>query len=404
MPIYEQKGVRTREDLEHLVKHNRCAVCGASLYVFLDWGKHLTFLACTDWNRTHHEGIQREPSRYEMEGLATLNIEARRNIMVTEHGVEKANALEKYQGGGQLTKEGAMEVLRLVYPDCPDQEIARTAMLCRDFGLHPLMKEVYLIKFKDTWVTVIGITANRKIASAKKGAFSFLDDTPRAATKEEVDRQYGSDSHEARANIISICRLRGERGNTANGFGLWPKDKNPYGTDKGNTPRNMANIRAERQALDRLPGDAMPLKGFDVIDEAYAEMPEPPAVTIQTESGEVDTGTGEIVDSTAEPVVDKPEHLCAEHGCEYERQTKGSSIYYSHAIEGGGWCYEKKPKKAKAAASEKIITDQILKLEKLAKEKGANLGEMVKAKGWEATKPSELSFDQAQVLIDELTG
>lgn len=353
MPIYEQKGVRTREDLEGLVKYNRCAECSARLEVFLDWKEHLTFLACANWNRTHHEGIERKPSRYEMEGLASLNIPTRREIMNQAYGEAKANALEKYQGGGLLTYSGAMEILKLVYPNCPEQEITRTAMLCRDFGLHPLMKEVYLIPFKnkktgkDDWATVIGITANRKIASAKKGAFSFLDDTPRAATKEEVDRQYGPNSHEARANIISICRLRGEKENTANGFGLYPKDKEPYGTDKGNTPRNMANIRAERQALDRLPGEAMPLKSFDVIDEVYAEAPDTPAVTVTTESGEVDTSTGEIVEPMAEPPVNiqaaKPEHWCEEHGCQYERKARGSSVWYAHKA-SGGWCNEIKTK------------------------------------------------------------
>ena len=411
MPIYEGQG-RTREDLEGLVKYNRCAECGGRLEVYLDWKEHKTYLACTDWNRTQHEGIEREPSRYEMQGLASLNIPKRREIMVEEYGEAKANALSKYQGGGQLTKEGAMEVLKLVYPDCPEQEIIRTAMLCRDFGLHPLMKEVYLIPFKRKngsgfdWATVIGIGANRKIASARKGAFSFLDDTPRMATKSEVEKQFGPNSLEARDNLISITKLRGERGNTVNGIGLWPRDKEPKGTSKGNTPRNMANIRAERQALDRLPGEAMPLKNFDVIDEAYAETPLPAAVDtiVTTESGDVNTGTGEIVESTAKVVEEaKPEHWCDEHNCEYDRHIKGSAVFYSHPKEGGGYCNEIKSKKAAPAkTSDTILTEQIVKLEKIAKETGADIGELVKKKGWPATKPSELSFDQAQVLIDDL--
>ncbi len=403
MPYYLETD--DRDLLKKLRLYHLCQECGGELEALYDLKRHLPYIQCKA--TPGHEGIEREPSRYEMGGLATLNIEARRNIMVQTHGVDKANAMEKYQGGGQLTKEGAMEVLKLVYPDCPETEIIRTAMLCRDFGLHPLMKEVYLIPFNKkgggkAWATVIGITANRKIASSLKGVFSFLDDTPRAASKAEIVKQFGTNSHEEEDNIISICRLRGERGNTANGFGLYPKKDNPYGTDKGNTPRNMANIRAERQALDRLPGDAMPLKGFDVIDEAYAE---PPVVTITTESGEVDTGTGEIIETTAEPVADKPEHWCEEHGCEYDRHTKGTSIFYSHLKEGGGYCNEIKSKKAAASDTpEKIRAGHIVKLEKLAKEKGANIGELVKAKGWPATKPTELSFDQAQVLIDDLTG
>ena len=164
----------------------------------------------------------------------------------------------------------------------------------------------------------------------------------------------------------------------------------------------MANIRAERQALDRLPGDAMPLKSFDVIDEAYAEAPA--AVTITTESGEVDTGIGEIIESKAEPVDTKPEHWCHLHNCEYERKVRGSSVWYAHK-HAGDWCNELKRKApSPAETADTIASEQLVKLETLAKEKGANIGEMVKAKGWPATKPSELSFDQAQVLIDDLTG
>ena len=344
MPIYEQVGMRTREDLEQMVKRHHCRVCGARLEVFLSWKEHKTFLACSDWPRTHHEGIQRKPSRYEMEGLASLNIATRREIMVQAFGEAKTMELEKFQGGGQLSKQGAMEVLKLVYPQCPEKEIIRTAMLCADFGLHPLMKEVYLIPFQNKsggqdWATVIGITANRKIASAKKGAFSFLDDTPRAASQEEVDKQFGPGSQEAKENLISICRLAGEKGNTANGFGLYPKNKNPYGTDKGNTPRNMANIRAERQALDRLPGEAIPLKGIDVIDESY--MDQPAAVTVKTENGEVVKSTGELLPAAAEPAEGKPEHWCEEHGCEFQRKVRGSSVWYAHKV-GDSWCNEKK--------------------------------------------------------------
>lgn len=60
-------------------------------------------------------------------------------------------------------------------------------------------------------------------------------------------------------------------------------------------------------------------------------------------------------------------------------------------------------KKAKETEPAKTLSEQIVKLENLAKAKGTNIGDMVKAKGWPATKPSDLSFDQAQVLIDELT-
>lgn len=153
------------------------------------------------------------------------------------------------------------------------------------------MKEVYIIGFtskktgKKTYSTVIGIGATRKMSS-NKGTYSYLDDTPRAAAHQEIVKQYGEDSEEERDNLVSICKLKGDKGNEAIGFGLWPKDSEPYGVEKGNTKRNMANIRSERQAHDRLSGTSLP-RGVEVIDEAYVD-----AETI----GKVDRATGEITD------------------------------------------------------------------------------------------------------------
>ena len=45
------------------------------------------------------------------------------------------------------------------------------------------------------------------------------------------------------------------------------------------------------------------------------------------------------------PELDQPAHWCQEHSQEfrrYEKQTsKGLSAWYSHRVEGGGWCKEK---------------------------------------------------------------
>ena len=335
-----------RKLVKKLLKHQACAECGGRLEALYDMEKKLPYLQCKA--NPQHEGIEREASRYEMNGLSSLNIPTRREILKKEFGTEMTTQLEKYQGGGQLTQEAAMTILKLVYPNCPEPEIIRTAILCRDFGLHPLMKEVYLIPFKnkkggDDYATVIGITANRKIASAKKGAFSFLDDTPRAASHAEIVKQFGDNSQEEQENLISICQLKGEKGNTATGFGLWPKNSNPYGIDKGNTKRNMANIRSERQALDRLPGEALPLKGIEVIDEAYAEVPD---------VGKVNTRTGEIIDgesrelpeSEPESVPPTKEHWCEVHNCAFELKTGKFGAFYAHKKPEGGWCNEKKKK------------------------------------------------------------
>ena len=265
------------DNIRKLIRQNVCSECGRQLYAYLDAEKKV-YIACS--NQTH-EGIAREyqPPTEDYRSNIRREIE-----MEQKHGRETAVAMRDIPKQGQLTKVEATSVLQLVYPNATQDEITRCAIFCRDFGLHPLANEVYLIPFKKKWkdsnnqwheethnAMVVGIPASRKMAHALKGDFSFLEDTPRAATEEEIVKQYGKDSEEARDNIISVTKLQGVGGNFAIGFGLYPKDESPYGMDKGNTRRNMANIRSERQATDRLPGRAMPR--YEVIDATYAELP-----------------------------------------------------------------------------------------------------------------------------------
>ncbi len=292
MPYYLETD--DRKLLEQLKRLNVCAECGSELYAYYDFDKHLPYLACS--RVIGHQGIAREYRE-----PRELNIPAWREKMEKEYGQEKGKELARYHPAEtKLNQAQAMHILKLVYPNAPEDEIMRCAILCRDFGLHPLKKEVYLIPFlnkktgKKEWSTVVGIAADRKIAATQKGAYSFLDDTPRAASKDEVIKQFGENSEETEKNLISICKVQGESGNQSIGFGLWSKGNDPYGTDKGNTKRNMANIRAERQAVSRLPG--RPLPQVEVIDEAYAEVPE---------IGTVDTTTGEVIE--ASEAENKPE-------------------------------------------------------------------------------------------------
>jgi len=344
VPIYEEEGKLTLKDLLDLRRKMKCKECGGMLNVFLDPDNGKAFLACNNWHRTHHEGVAKEARLFQP------NIPTRRRIMNDQYGKETTTALDKARlpMTGALTQSQAMHILKLVYPYVPEDEIIRTAILCRDFGLHPLMKEVYIIGFKNNrtgkvdYSTVIGIAANRKMAADKKGPYSFIDLSPRAASKEEIVKQYGADSEEERDNLISICILKGQQGNEAVGFGLWPKDKTPYGTDKGNTKRNMANIRSERQALDRLPGEALPLRHLDVIDEAYAEVPD---------VGKVDTRTGEIVEGEFKEVEGGPkEHWCKEHNCPFEKKHSRFGDFYAHKKPEGGWCNEAKKKQTTSKA------------------------------------------------------
>lgn len=375
MPIYVE-GTTTREDLEKLRKTNNCKVCGGWLNLFRVLTTGAIYLACADYLRTQHEGIEREASRYEMEGIAALNIPKRREIMVEQFGKETTTALEKARlpMTGALTQPQAMHILKLVYPNVPEDEIVRTAILCRDFGLHPLMKEVYIIPFgegeKRTWVTVLGINATRKMMS-RQGTYSYLDNTPRVMREKEQVDIFGKVD---KANIVAITKLRTRQGEAAQGYGRWPINKNPYGMDKGNTQENMAFIRSERNAFGRLFTDAMP-QGIDVIDEAYVDIPD---------IGKIDTSTGEITEGmveeatveaewkdlddggivnikTGETLPDLPqavkEHWCKEHNCAFDLKRKGSSTWYSHEISKGVWCNENKKKETQPEPSEPAASE-----------------------------------------------
>jgi len=274
-PIFESE-TRTRDDLEKLRKTNVCAVCGAWLNVFLDKDTGLAFVACHDWLRTHHEGIMREASPFQQKGLESLTIVERRKIMTQQHGEKTSTALEKYHGVTSLTKPEALEILQSVFPNAPEKEMTRAVLLCTSYSLNPLMGHVFLIPFKkrdkagkvtgEEWATVLGIKAKRLLAS-RRHPISYVDDTPRLMTEEEQKKIYGKvdESH-----ICTITVLKNPAtGAEARGYGKWERGKEPYGTDKGNSAENMAFIRSESQALDRLCPGEMPV-GVEVIDETYA--------------------------------------------------------------------------------------------------------------------------------------
>ncbi len=349
MPYYPED--QSEDNLKKLRRNNVCSICGRQLYVNLNLETKQQYLACPN---PRHEGISREyqPQREDYETDIRRSVEMEEKI-----GHERTRELAHIPMHGQLTQPQAMHILKLVYPRVPDNEIIRCAIFCRDFGLHPLAKEVFLIPFKETWVMVVGIPASRKMAHALKGEFSFLDDTPRAATDAEIIKQFGSNSNEAKLNIISITKLKGERGNLALGFGLYLKTENPKGMEKGNTQRNMANIRSERQATDRLPGRALPK--VEVVDDAYIDAPNLDKV-IETTARKVDKNTGEIIEGEFKEVEPEPTpepeevHHCEEHDCDFELQDGKYSSFYSHTLPGkGNYCNEKDQKKKVEASKAK---------------------------------------------------
>ena len=280
MPIFESSEV-TRRELHELRKHNVCAICGGWLNMFLG-DNGLAFVACADWRRTYHDGVARIATARE------LNIETRREDMEKTIGVKKTRVLERYSYGALTTEKGAMTVLDTIWPEAPRSEKVKAALICIQYQLNPLMKHLFLIPFNEgkpneSWAVVLGIQATRLIAH-RAGDYSYVDATPRVMTKEEQERIFGEVFDD---RIWAITKLRDSKGNEAVGYGFWLKSQNPYGSDKGNTKANMAFIRSERQALDRLFAGWLPEQAIEVADERF-----------------LNQDTGEIIDVTPEPTSD----------------------------------------------------------------------------------------------------
>lgn len=336
MPIYEEEGRLTKDELLELQRYNKCKECGGILNVFYDFDSHKAFLACTDWPRSHHEGVEREASRYEKEGLASLNIPKRREIMEKELGTEKTRALAKYMGVVSLTKSQAREILLSVYPDAPESEITRAVILCASYGLNPLMKHVFLIKFNrwnkghteiigEDWVTVMGIKAKR-LLSSRQGNYSYVDNTPRVMTEQEQRDTFGEIDG---SKLWVITKVKDpQTGAESVGYGNIGRGEKIQGEEKGNTRFNMAAIRSESQALDRLRPGEMP-EGIEVVPEEAAE------AVIE----------GEFKEVKEEAVAPEPkQHWCEEHNCAFVLKKSRFGSFYAHKKPEGGWCNELKKK------------------------------------------------------------
>ena len=275
--------------------------CGAGLTLAWggSWGIESYVLKCT--KDINHCRIARPASLgpYDIPGFNLFNLKGRRKEMEQELGKEKTTRLMKYEGVVSLTQQGATEVLETIWPDAPEVEVFKAAMVCHQYGLNPLMKHLFLIPFKrrrqgkvvgEDWVTVLGIKATRLIAH-RHGDFSYLDDTPRVMTEEEQKRIYG---YIDKNKIMAITKLKDSKGNEASGYGAWPLGEEPYGAEKGNTKANMAFIRSERNALDRLFAGEMP-QGIQVVDEEYISggVVEGEVITPSKGGGEIGEAAGE---------------------------------------------------------------------------------------------------------------
>uniref|UniRef100_A0A6M3K223 Putative DNA recombination protein n=1 Tax=viral metagenome TaxID=1070528 RepID=A0A6M3K223_9ZZZZ len=274
------------ENLKKIRQKNVCAECGRMVVPYLDKDKKI-YLACSGGV---HEGITREYK----EPLNDYQAKIRREMeLENKVGTQGTTALANVPRTGQLTQQQAELIITTVWKDAPPIEVYKAKVLCADYGLHPLMKHIYLIKYNrygknrekigEDWSIQLGIGATRLMAQRKHN-FSYLDDTPRRMTKEEGEKILGEDYHPEKG-IYAIARLKDMKtGAEVSGWGFFGNDEsNPKGMEKGNSRLNMACIRAERHAIDRqYPGD-MPT-GYDVVDEQFMDTP----------SGMVNTETGEI--------------------------------------------------------------------------------------------------------------
>ena len=298
MPYYPEDS--SGDNLRKLIRENVCAECGRQLYAYLD-EDNKTYIACPT---PGHEGITKEyqPSKWAEAGLDSLTHEAKEETMVQDLGEPTTRALvaKGLPLSGQLTRPQAREIVMEIWKDAPEIEVYKATALCADFGLHPLMRHIYLIKYNrynrdrqiigEDWSIQLGIGATRLIAH-RQHRFGYKDDTPRRMTKEEGEKILGDD-YKPNENIYAITRLIDmDTKAEVTGVGAYGnREKDPKGMEKGNTRLNMACIRSERKAIDREYPAEMPT-GYEVYDERYADTP----------SGKVDTTSGEIVE---EPLPD----------------------------------------------------------------------------------------------------
>ena len=367
---YSTENGYTRDELEEMKAKSGllCSECGEPMEIFRkSISENEYFLACSDWRRTHHEAdVERPASRYEKEGMESFNLEKRREIVTEEHGKTKTRALAKYINTGAITKPVATEIVETLWGRAPKIEKTKAILLCHTYQLNPLMKHLYLIPYKRKdkkgneikdangnyildWSIQIGIGATRLMAQRKHN-YSYMDMSPRKATKVEIDKILG-DTYDPN-QIYGFCHIKDvETGAEAYGIRGIKKNANIKGADKGNTHLNLACIRAERQSLDRQYPGEMPPSSIEVVDETYMEAPG---------VGKIDIETGEIIEgeATEVPDNDKPEelatieptHWCDEHGCAFEQKSSRFGVFYSHKVEGG-YCKEKKEKGKVTAAA-----------------------------------------------------
>jgi hypothetical protein len=322
----------TNAEAEKLRKRRYCSECGGTVWCYLDISSGIIEIGC----RHHPDATVVKDYTPRDPMLETLGVYDRgdRKRMTETIGQEKATAL--MQRGiplnGVITKSQLMEVFNTVWPGADELAVFKGVAICQAFGLHPLMKHLYLIPFntkvskrgepdrwEDVYEPVLGIAATRLIAG-KHGEWSFDDMSPRVMTEAEQGKVWGKTYPD---DICAITILLNKWGGKTYGYGRWAKEvrgrdgkmrvNEPKGTDKGNTMENMAMIRSERNALGKLAPEPDVLNGVRTMDERYMTVETPDGQTAAdfTAEGErIDPDTGEILGNPAD--VTEPEAASAD--------------------------------------------------------------------------------------------
>lgn len=308
---YRERQRQIWREYEHMTETNVCAECGGRLVTPWDPEQNNIVLRCgtnkahtgyykLDWKIERLFAVRQ--SILEGGGSAKaidgeiqdyLN---KKHSRKEKHLTTDATALQQYQERGLISEQQALAIIRTTpgWSKAPENVVRRAAMVCRDYKLYPGI-HVFLLVFgkgtdKESWVAAFGIKTNRLLASRKK-PYKYIDG-PRIASEEEARKHY-LDEYDS-ILIYAYCKLEGLDGSTAEGWGTWPKAEKVYGADKGNSKANMAEIRAERRALDRLCPGEMP-SGFEIVDEQYVPT-EQEALPAGQSDRTVDSKTGEIIE------------------------------------------------------------------------------------------------------------
>jgi len=312
-------------EMERIINEGQvCAECNGGLVI--KWGGYLGIneylLACSQ--NVEHEGIAKPVyiSPYNDPDNTLINTtKGRYKQMEEQLGKDTALALRQYEGLPIRQEKVATAIINTIWPKAVGPAVFKAIGICKDYGLDPRMNQLYLIDFKTKdgikWAVVLGIKATRLMAARKK-PFSYIDETPKVMTEAEQIRKFGKKFED---RIMFITKLRDKDGMEASGTGFWLlKDGQPYGADKGNSAENMASIRSERQAIDRLVPDMLPVD-VDIMDDRYTST-EVKVETIEpgTDKGRtVDKTTGEITkEATKEEAGPPPEEVAATPSTEEE--------------------------------------------------------------------------------------